>query len=333
MLNINFFLVNLYKIYFLIYFMNELNNYIEINENQNTLLTIYIYNKLPAEILPVLEREMDKGKCIQNPAKKNKICNRYFNLIKKIKEINSEVKISSIYLVGNDIIEYKLKLNEINVIKEYKLKEIYYVNDYYFKINYLKDLFYNFDFIFTIYTNKNSCTIIKLNETKRKELNNFKVSSENDVLDKINFCREEHKYKNLIIIYGISNYINKIKDTNDYIVKNDNLDRIQLYDIYSKFIYKTNMILLEKKLNELNNPNTNTDLFIFGRLKIEIKEAIESYMIKELYIEERKIELLKKCIDSDCFNFKIIPIKSVENSDIADKFIKDYKGLMGIKYY
>ncbi len=313
--------------------MNELDEYLDIKENQNTLLTIYIYNKQPLEVIPIFEREMDKSKCIQNPSKKNKLCNRYFNLIKKLKEINNEVSINSIYLINNDIFEYKLKSNETSVIKEYKLKEIYYLNDYIFQINYLKKLFYDFEFIYSIQVNKNHLTIIKLNDTKRKELNNFKINNENELLEKISFCKEEYKYKNLIIIYGISNLILKLKDTKDYIIKNENLDRIQLFNIYNEYLFKLNMIELEKKLNDLNNPNINTDLFVFGRLKIEIKDAIECYMLKELYIEERKIDILKKCIDKECFNFKIIPIKSINKGDIADKFINDYKGLMGIKYY
>ena len=41
----------------------------------------------------------------------------------------------------------------------------------------------------------------------------------------------------------------------------------------------------------------------------------------------------KDCIEPECFNFKIIPIRSLENGDIGSKFIEDYKGLMGIKYY
>ena len=313
--------------------MNELDEYIHLKENQNTLLTIYIYNKQPLEIIPILEREMDKAKCIQNLSKKNKLCNRYFNLIKKIKEINSEVFINSIYLVSNEIFEYKLKQNEINVIKEYKLKNIYYVNDYQFNIPYLKKLFYDFDFIYTINVNKNNCTFIKLNDTKRKELDNYKINNDSDLLEKINILKESFNYKNLIIIYGNSSILNKINDSKEYIVKNENLDRIQVFDLYNQHLYKLNMTLLEKKLNELNNPNTNTDLFVFGRLKIEIKNAIECYMIKELYIEERKIELLKNCIDNEFFNFKIIPIKSISKGDIADKFINDYKGLLGIKYY
>jgi hypothetical protein len=90
---------------------------------------------------------------------------------------------------------------------------------------------------------------------------------------------------------------------------------------------------LEKKLGDIKNPNTNIDLYIFGKIKYEIKEAVESYMVKELYIDNNKIEKLREIIPEEFLNFKIIPIKSLENCDIASLFIKDYNGIMGIKYY
>ena len=96
---------------------------------------------------------------------------------------------------------------------------------------------------------------------------------------------------------------------------------------------KKNHILLEKKLKEIQNEKTNLDLFLFGKLKFEIKDAIESYLIKELYIDEKKITILKKNVEESYLNFKIIPIKSIENGDIADNFIKDYNGIMAIKYF
>ena len=47
----------------------------------------------------------------------------------------------------------------------------------------------------------------------------------------------------------------------------------------------------------------------------------------------RKLEKLKQFIDESYLNFKIIPIQVIKEGDIASKFIKDYNGLMGIKYY
>ena len=106
-----------------------------------------------------------------------------------------------------------------------------------------------------------------------------------------------------------------------------------MYSYYEDELMKKNHIELEKRLNDLQNSKTNIDLYIFGKLKIEIKDAIESYSIKELYIEDRKLELLKNFIDNDLLNFKIYTIKSLKNGDIAEQFIKDYNGIMGIKYF
>ena len=111
------------------------------------------------------------------------------------------------------------------------------------------------------------------------------------------------------------------------------MSKEEIFIIYENELYRKNNEQLEKRLNDLNNSNTNLDLYIFGKLKIEIKEAIEMYIIKELYIEEHKLEKLKICIDDACFNFKIYLIKSLEYGDVAESFIKNYNGLMGIKYY
>ena len=127
--------------------------------------------------------------------------------------------------------------------------------------------------------------------------------------------------------------LNKIETNKTYIALNEKRKYNEIYIIYQENIYKNNLELLEKKLNELSNEKTNLDLFVFGRLKMEIKDAIEAYSLKELYIEERKLELLKDILEPEYFNFKIILIKSFQAGDIGDKFITDYKGLMGIKYF
>jgi hypothetical protein len=63
------------------------------------------------------------------------------------------------------------------------------------------------------------------------------------------------------------------------------------------------------------------------------KHIEENYLLKELYIEEEKLEKLKTFVSEEFFNFKIFPIKVIEQGDIADNFIKNFNGIMGIKYY
>ena len=314
--------------------MEIIKEYTNIVENTDTLFSIIIYDKYFLDIVKYIEDQLEKSKKITNPLKKNKINNRLFNFLKYINDnYNESHIINSIFLINDKIIEYKLKSNEIETAITYNIPKIFIKNDYTFYIEYFIDLFYNFNFIYSIKINKNDLSIIKMNKNKEKNIENLKIMSEQKIYEIIDNIRKNNNYKDLIIIYGVSTIINKIDNIKNIIIKKELLGRFDLYNLYEDEIMKNNHILLEKKLDELKNENTNSDLYIFGKLKFEIKEAIESYSIKELYIEDKKLEKLKTFIDNNFLNFKIIPIKSLENFDIGYNFIKDYNGIMGIKYY
>ena len=56
-------------------------------------------------------------------------------------------------------------------------------------------------------------------------------------------------------------------------------------------------------------------------------------MIKKLFISKKLIKSLKKNISKEYLNFEIIIIKKNSNGDIGDIFLKNYEGIIGIKYY
>lgn len=316
--------------------MDILKSYINIQEKLETLITIYVYDIKRDEFLKKIEDQHLSALKINNPVKKHKLNNRFYDLFKYI-EINykEDENINSIFLIDDKIFEYNLLNNDIKNAKEYNFIKFYIKTDIVFNINYLIDLFNNFEFIYTIKLHRNEFNIIKINKHKEKKISEIKVSNELELIENIEKIRKDYNYKDLIIIYGISaylksEYIEKIKNT---LIIKEILNRNILYSYYEDELMKKNHIELEKRLNDLQNSKTNIDLYIFGKLKIEIKDAIESYSIKELYIEDRKLELLKNFIDNDLLNFKIYTIKSLKNGDIAEQFIKDYNGIMGIKYF
>ena len=315
--------------------MDILNNYKNFEENTETLFSILIYNKNKNEIIKNLDNHLEKAKNILNITKKNRINNRLFNLIKYINDnFNENIIINSIFLLNDKIFEYKLSNNDIQIAEKYKFLNFYIKTDNKFYVEYFIDIFTNFNFIYTMNINKNDLIISEMNKNKDKIIENSKVNNEIMITESIEKIRKNHNYKDLIIIYGNSQFLSKLNDTkNLIIIKKDSLNKIELYNLYEREIFNKNNLLLEEKLNNLKNEKTNTDLYIFGKLKFEIKETIELYIIKELYIEDKKLEKLKTFIDESYFNFKIIIIKSLEQGDIADNFIKNYNGVMGIKYY
>jgi hypothetical protein len=315
--------------------MNILKEYKNIEENNDTLISILIIDKNYNEIIKFIQDQLNKANKINNPIKKNKINNRFYSLLKFIEEnFNEESIINNIFLIHDKLINYKLNENEIKTTKIYNLQKIFLKCDTFFYIDYFIDIFYNFDFIYSFKLNKNDMCISKINKNKEKELENFKINNEQKIYEEIENIRKNNNYKDIIIIYGNSLFLTKIDNNiKNIIIEKQNINREEIYNLYELEIIKNNNIQLEKRLLDLQNPNTNLDLYVFGKLKNEIKEEIEMYSLKELYIEDKKLEKLKKIVDNDFLNFKIIEIKSLKDGDIAYNFIKDYNGIMGIKYY
>lgn len=318
--------------------MEIFRKYSLIEENLDTLFTIIIYDSSCEEVLKNIENQLIKAKNITNPVKKFKINNRLFSLSKNINDnYKDDQKINSIYLISDKIFEYKLNKNEIQTASDYKFSKIEIINDNNFKISYLIDLFYNFNFIYTIKLNKGSLTINKMNKNKEKILDELKINNENKIIESIENIRKNENYKDYIIIYGSSQYFTKFGDNNtnlkNVIINKEFINKKEQFELYENECFKKNNIELGKRLDDIKNPNTNIDLYIFGKIKYEIKESVESYSVKELYIDNNKIERLREVINEEYLNFKIIPIKSTEVGDIASIFIKDYNGIMAIKYY
>jgi hypothetical protein len=311
--------------------MNKLKEYISIEDNIETLYSIYIYNKKVKEVINYFEDELEKAKKINNPIKKNKINNRLFNFIKYLNDnYEEESLINVIFLLHDKIIPYILKKVEIEIAEYYNFPKIFVKCDTKFLIDYFIDLFYNLTFIYGIKINSNKYSTIKLNRNKMKIIEHGKINSEEKIVELIENIRTTQNYKDFIIVIGNTKIPSNMKNI---IFSKDLLNNDAIYLLYEYEIMKEYNILLRKRLDELKNENTNLDLFVFGKLKFEIKDAIESYALKELYIETKKLENLKKIINDEFLNFKIIPIKSLENGDDASIFIRDYNGLMGIKYF
>jgi hypothetical protein len=225
----------------------------------------------------------------------------------------------------------------LNVAKEYNMRNYFTKIDTFFHVEYLIDFFTNFYFIYHLKVNKNEAILTKMNKNKEKEIYNSKSISESGFNDLCNRIRNEYNYKENIFVSGNSpalfaKIISNINSNKNIILKNENLSRNDVWELYENELMKLNILELDKRMIELNNPKY-VDLYVFGKLKVEIKEAMECYALKELFIEEKKFEKLKEFVEPQCFNFKIYLIRSLEVGDSACNFINSYNGIMGIKYY
>ena len=99
--------------------MDKIKEYKRFYENSETLISIYFINHKKEEISIILNKELSKVSLIQNISKKTKLNDRLYKLKCKIEKLGDNSVINSLFLINNDLFEYKFTSNDINTIKEY----------------------------------------------------------------------------------------------------------------------------------------------------------------------------------------------------------------------
>lgn len=294
-------------------------------DSSESALSIFFYKKSIETIISTCDDLLSKAKKIENPIKRNKLSNHYYLLKKHIESLaeEEEQKLCVLFFIyGENLYEYRLNKRECAVIEEYKLRDYMLYCDVQFKIDHFRDLFDNFTFYYAI---KSGTTIKMYNEHKEKE-----VCGQKNPLE---YIRKTCGYKGKIVVYGgLPKGIPALSGNDAIFLEKENYGRYELCEIMKREEMKENHRILQERLEDLKHEK-KMDLFVFGKLKFEIKDAIESYALKELFIQKEKYEKLRSWIDHDAFNFAVYFIEKVEPGDAGDMFIQNYNGVMGIKYF
>ena len=314
-----------------------------------------LYHAIAKEaVLADLEENLGKVRKIDNPVKRARISALYFSTKTYVENAYEDADvISSIFFVGNPegpVYEYRLDSREKQVLRDFSVRTILNYTDEVGlapRIAYLKTLFDGTDFFYALEIDaRKNYTLQKYDAVKNKVVATGKVgdalgdqsarSARTDLKEDIEqVVRRGEGYRKLLFIYGASLPAKSYEGIpGPYRVLEGGpgaYGREALNEIMHRERALENHGILEQRLREMSR-DEKMDLYFFGKLP-EIREAIEAYSLKELFIETKKLEKLKDQLGSDLFNFQIYPIESLQTGDVADRFIQDYRGLMGIKYY
>jgi len=293
-------------------FIENLKNIREPNE---TLITICV-SKMPiVELVEYFENQINKTKNITNQKVRTILSDRLTRWLNTIRQQTGSM--DALFFIGDEAHRFHLTPRHNELVQEFKLYNPYYKTDFMFQADFFQNFFCNDKFYIMISLEK-KLNIYYYNPSKEKKI---VINVPSDLQKEIELYEKD---ANTVGIYTVGVKDSKWNQLPRVMSKKEFLDYLELQSV------KKNNQELEKRLNEMQ---INPDLFVFGRLKFEMLEAIESYQLKELFIDEKKLEKLKMICDASYLNFKIFPIKSLQTNDVADRFIKDYKGLMGIKYF
>ena len=219
-----------------------------------------------------------------------------------------------------------MSLSEKSFCKNWNISNFIFEFDEEFKIDYLSELLSTKMIKCVFKFDKSSYSVIHLDSTKSKVVENHSSLDEDSIIKFIN----QHKP---VAIYGLCSILKKLSHLesknlsviNKQMSNNDVLELIKVKNIeFNQELFKTEF------LDNINNPAL-LDKLIFG--KKDISEAINNFLIKKLFINPKLYKILKDNADSSTLNFEIIIVQSLKSGDLGQTLNKNYNGMVGIKYY
>ena len=297
-------------------------------ESQSSAFTILMWDFSKDELVGELKHKLALISNIKNTFKRAKLNDRLYEYLVQIEKSSIQMY-NQIVLIGSEIIIYKLDKQDIEILKEYSIPKFTIENDDNFNIDWLCDLFENFKFYNIVINNQNNLTHWIGNLYKKKII---KQNVNQDYLKILN-CewfmigkmlpqqqqqqQSQSKNKFMIEHYPTQSPTNW----------SEIIGQINGYEMRKKHI------VLDEHFDKLK---FNSDKYIFGN---DIWDYIEQFNIKELYIHSSvKKDFDNKIIEKDLvsnLNFNIIQIDPIDKlkSDVSGILLKDYSGILGIKYY
>ena len=308
---------------------NFLNNEIlNLTETHPTMITCIVYNYDIQTLINELYERLETIRNIKHPKIKKISNDRIYSLIQYIDKWEKENKLNHIFLINEEIHEYKLSKKNIGTLKEFGMKnQIIYFEEK-FKIEYLLDFFTNFNYYDVFECKKLQVNHINLTKTKSKIVKTSTCKN-NEELSAFIADNKSNKLSPSII-HGESTLLKNIQLKHS--VFNKRLRQEEIIDEFEKNEIIENHKKLEKVFDLLDDER-KLHLLIYGKIKNEIKDAIEQYRVKELYCHVDRVSIVKRQLPSEYYNFPIILIKKLKDGDISDKLLNDFRGVIGISYY
>jgi hypothetical protein len=297
-------------------------------ETHETSITLIIYNYSVEDTMTDLYKQLENIKNIKHPQTKKKLNDRVYNFIKYIEDKKQEPsdKLNSLYLINDNILEHTLTKKEISTLKEFNKHKYYIIFDNEFHIDFLIDFFTNFNYYNSFECNKKEVKHTLLTKTKSKTNKIKSCSSEDDLITFI----KENSDNNDIVIHGISTLLKTLRYKSP--VFNKKLCNNDVITVIEEQKMKEKHIELEDVFKYLDDER-KLHLLIYGKIKNEIKQAIEEYRVKKLYCHSTRLHLVKKQLSAEYYNFPIIIVDRLKDGDCSDRLLNEFKGVIGISYY
>lgn len=297
----------------------NLEKFRDVKGKCKSLYTIVVRNMKKEEFMEELVHKMNVLKNVRDTYKKNKRSEILYSFMKYIEVKQFKSGYNHVFLVGKDIGVIKLTKKVLHILNNFQVPKLIFKNENYFEIDYLNDLFYDVNVKDVLHVRNDNLNHYQLNSTKKKLVTtvNLKNTKLTEYLSNI---------PEKCLIHGVSVHLKNLKV--EHFVFSKYLHNTEILDVFLKEEEMKKHCELEDCFRMLDRED-QMEKVVYGD---KIVEAITNYMMGKVFCTEKMAKKLNEKME-DYINFPIVIVKSLKKNDIADKLDRDYRGIIGVKYY
>ena len=308
----------------------ELNSYQNICVSNDFLITCLVHHLDKNQFQQKLSEKIGSLRKISDGIKRRKIISKYQLLETYIKDnIDDDQRTNSIFLINQTVEAINLSSKQKSTLIEYQICECQFWEDHCFQIDYLIDMFTNFDLVDSLKVSKNKVVHWKINQYKKKMIQEVSFDRKNgsELMSLI------QKMSQPCLISGDISKLKFLKSDDPKIIElipNNCHDR----DLVNKYRHYQ-MSLKHKQLQiclDQMEIESEVDKIKFGWEPV--METLNNYLLEIVFVHHEYQQRFKEHVDlSDKKFMTVIYIESISKGDLGDIFLTQFSGILGKSFY
>ena len=250
------------------------------------------------------------------------------NFLLFIEKEYRDKEINSVFLIFDEVVEIKLSKKKKKILNEYGIHNFVFKYDNKFCIDYINDLFNDFNFVNVLNVKNNLLIHFQINSTKKKLIHKLNLTKMKE-LGKIDKYIQEQNLK--FIIIGNSPKIKQISENNVIYKVNNIISDNEIIDVFNNYEKKEKQSILKKYIDNINHPSYNGKI-IYGNFNEYMLPEIEMYKLEKLFYHSSLKKNISN-IDQSYINFEVHEIHTLDKNDLGAVLLTNYGGFFGVKYY
>lgn len=307
----------------------ELSKYQQISVSNDFIVTCLVHHLEKSQFQEKLSAKISSLRKISDGIKRRKMLTKYQLLESYIDNLPDDQKLNSIFLINQTVEAINLSSKQKSTLIEYQISNCQFWEDHHFQIDYLIDMFTNFDLVDSLKISKNKVVHWRINQHKKKVIQEFSFDrkSGSELTSLI------QKMSQPCLISGDISKLKFLKSDDPKIIElipnnchdNDLVVKYQHYQMSLKHKH------LQDYLDQMEI-ESEVDKIKFGWESVI--ETLNNYLLEIVFVHQEYQQRFKKQVDlSDKKFMSVIYVESISKGDLGDNFLTQFSGILGKSFY